>query len=284
MHIRATAIVIDQFGSILLQQRADTGTQAPPSIALRPGELPTDAAARVVRQVTDLVVLPVRLAAVLFWPEKPAGYLFLCFRCILRGGSVRQEGGQPVAGFVPFKPRPEPMLNIHAQQIESALYHAGGPPVWDTVATTFGMRLRGLLGVQQAGWMGTNAEWQVGATTLMRNSADEVLWVRHDGGWVLPGGTAQAMEAPWETAVRTTHAQTGLTATLTDLLTVRNSPSRHEIQFAFSAQAEGTPPAAAYFAPGSEPANALPAHAALVAQSTPGPEETHFRVEQVHVQ
>jgi hypothetical protein len=92
------------------------------------------------------------------------------------------------------------------------------------------------------------------------------------------------MEAPWETAVRETRALTGLTIQLTDLTGVYVYEQQNHMVFTFAAEGESGrlssgPEVAefAYFAPGEEPASALPQDVERVADAFSLVEETIFR-------
>lgn len=287
MYIAANGIVIDQYGDVLLAQRDDTKTLAPPGRAVALGEVASETAVQAVRDTSGLIVMAVRLAGLFFWPEKPDGYLFLCFRCIMRGGVIAEEDGEPQAGFFNLTELSAPMLPLHEEQVQRTLYHKGGRPYWGRQSSSLSMRLRNLFGVRQASWAEepTGPAWQTQVTSIIRNDAGGVLWLQQGGGWRLPGGAGAEMEPPWETAVRTVREQLGCEVQLTHLSGVYPQGETAQMAFAFTAdvmQSATTPQAAAaWFAAGSEPAGARPAHVAQVADAFSRGAETHFRLQEV---
>ncbi|MEZ4515388.1 MAG: hypothetical protein R3C44_00640 [Chloroflexota bacterium] len=94
--ISASAVLIDHQGRVLLTEDPTSGTLIPPTVALEPGVLPSDTLAQTVRDVTGIIALPLRLTG-----STPESGLNLSFRTIQRGGAIREENGQLVAGFSP---------------------------------------------------------------------------------------------------------------------------------------------------------------------------------------
>jgi 8-oxo-dGTP pyrophosphatase MutT (NUDIX family) len=127
----------------------------------------------------------------------------------------------------------------------------------------------------------------------VRNEAGAVLWIKRDDidMWNLPGGGAEGMEAPWETAVREVKEETGLDVTLDDLsgvyLKSNDAEDKPHMIFTFSGTVWGgqltkNKEAAdfGYFLPGEEPENAIPKHVERVADAVdPMRNKTVFRVQ-----
>ncbi len=282
MNIGTTGIIFNEFTQILLMQRDDTRTWAPPGGALEAGELPTEGVAREVREETGLIVYPVRLVGLYFMPGKERGSLIFSFRCIQRGGEIQTSIESPQVGWFPTRPFPRRVLGFHRQRIQEAFHHQGGPPIWRTRQRTWLERAawfllrqivyrfkdwriarRGLPPYQPP------PSWETAAFVVIRNDAGQVLWVKRAGQdeWELPGGGGFANEAPWETAVRETFDETGLRVTLTHLSGVYVYEGDSQLVFTFIAEAQGGSliPGAeaaefAYFAPGAEPPNCVPQH------------------------
>jgi ADP-ribose pyrophosphatase YjhB (NUDIX family) len=130
--------------------------------------------------------------------------------------------------------------------------------------------------------------WHIGSFVVIRNKDDRILWVKRGDYdvWNLPGGRTEADEAPWETAVRETREETGLSIRLVNLSGVYVKPSENKMLFTFTAENQGgrlttglESVAFDYFAPGREPANALPKHVTRVADAAAERETTIFRIQ-----
>lgn len=277
MKLYAGGIVTNEFNEVLLIQRDDSRTWANPGGAIEAGELPTEAVSREVAEETGIKVLPVRLVGLYYRPEQNGTLLFF-FRCLQRGGAIQTSNESLQVRFWPANPLPKPMLAIHQEMIQRGLAHQGGRPYWGQQRLAAGLRLmrwliysyrnsrRRLLG--QPAYQSPPG-WKVGAFSVIRNPAGAVLWVQRtdNGKWNLPGGGRNAGEAPWQTAIRETKEETGLTVSLDNLTGVYVKPAEQEIVFTFTAQVTAgqlqTGPEAADFAywlPGREAPNSLPRH------------------------
>lgn len=298
MRVFAGGVVTNELNEVLLILRDDSRTWAVPGGGLDVGEMPPAGAAREVEEETGIKVMPLRLVELQFRPEPPAGHLGFTFRCLRRGGRLTPSPESPRVSFLPSDPLPRPMLGLHQQSLRHSLIHRGGPPAWYSYRLPWPVRLgremlygyrdlrRRLRGepVYQA-----PGDWQVGAFVVLRNPAGEVLWVKRTDQdmWNLPGGGQSGLEAPWETAVRETYEETGLTVRLTDLPSIEVKPAHGLMVFTFSAEVTGgqltTGPEAAdfaYFPAGGEPANVLPRHVVRTADAVAGHGVTQFRQEE----
>ena len=225
MKLITSGIVTNQYGHVLLIQRDDSLTWAPPGGILEHGELPTEGVVREVREETGLMVTPVRLVALDFAKGKNDTLLLMTFRCIQRGGEIKTSGESLRVGWVKGNDLPRSMLSYHRQRVERALAHAGGPPVWH-VEENGGNRLhrlkRALTSIgkrkQQPGDTNASApDWEIETAVRIQNSKNETLWVKSGQQWVLPGALSNGKQPPWATAVQATQSQTGHTPTLTTL-------------------------------------------------------------------
>lgn len=293
MKIGTNGIVTNEAGQVLLIQRDDSRTFAPPGGSVETGELPIDNIAREVREETGLIVMPVRLVGVYFAPAKPAGMLNFVFRCIQRGGEIATSPESPQVDF--FWPRqlPQPMLAFHQERLENGLTHAGGPPHWNNHRQTLRFRLMSY-------WLkwvvyprmdrrrtrnGKPAfvpapQWQVTAVTITKNDIGQVLWLQDGDSWRLPGGVGRPLESPWDTAVRLTRQQINQPIQLTNLACVVSHPAEPKMTLVFTATTEPTTVnCAAWFAPGAEPANCHPQHKELVTEADGGGETAVFRIQ-----
>lgn len=306
MFITTNGIIQNDAGDVLLIRRNDSRTLAPPGGGLNPGELPPDGAVREVYEETGLHVIVERLVGVYYWPRQSSPFLTFSFRCRPVGGTIRPSIESPHVGYYKTGRLPLSMMPFHRRRVEIGLAHQSATPYW---------------GIQQMNWyenLGKNvlgrivypywrwrlrrkgltadpvAQWRVGAFTVIRNEAGQVLWLkrRDRAVWNLPGGGQEADETPWQTAVRETHEECGLTVTLTHLSGVYlyHDLPQHAV-FVFTAQPTGGTPQTsaeaaewAYFTPGSEPANAMPQHVARVAnacQSAAAPTVFRFQTHAV---
>lgn len=270
MIIYANSIVIDEYGDVLLVKLPSENSHRPPGRPVQAAELPTDTAVDSVRSTTGLISMAVRLAGLTFWPGKPAGYLFLNLRCILRGGSLEPPDGIR-AGMFKLANLPAPVDRLFEQQLQATVGHKGGAPFLTTYEPALLERLRGV-------WSGASADaqtWQTAVSVIARNAAGDVLWLQDQDGWRLPGNWSDTSEPPWVTAVGAAPVQA-----LTRLSGIYPATDRPEMHFAFvAAGPTAVPPAAAYFAPGAEPANAAPQHVARVADAFAPDYSVAFRLE-----
>lgn len=300
MRLYTDAIVTNQFNQALFVRRNDSRTWAPPGGAIERGELPTDAIKREVEEETGLKVMPVRLVGLYYRPEKPAGLLVFVFRCIQRGGELSTSRESPQVGFIDATPLPHPMLGIHREMYSRALKHDGTVPYWGYQPMPLGVRLlRDILYKGYDLWRAIRRHpqfappppWQVGAFAVLADEDGRALWAkRRDSDiWNLPGGGREGMEAPWETAIRETHEETGLQIGLSHLSGVYAKPAKNELIFSFQGTVQGgtlrpTDEAVefAYFAPGEEPPNAIPKQVQRVADALGPRQTTIFRVQSDH--
>ncbi|MCP5098198.1 MAG: NUDIX domain-containing protein [Chloroflexi bacterium] len=296
MKITVIGILVNHLNQVLLIKRNDTRTWAAPGGAMEAGELPTDAVARELREETGIIAMPARLVALSVVGSKSEPHLELTFRCIQRGGEIEPSDESPQVGFIKVNKLPKRIATYHRQRLEVALQHKGGPVTWKRYPVTVQIRFAWLLlrniiypiinwRKQRNGMAYTPPpDWQTSAFTIIRDDKGNVLWVkrRDKDVWNLPGGVGNADEAPWETAVRETQEETGLTVKLTDItgIYVYQSDQPHMV-FVFhakviSGQLTIGDEAAAfdYFSPGNEPKNSVQQHLQRVTDATDDIEQT----------
>jgi 8-oxo-dGTP diphosphatase len=83
--------------------------------------------------------------------------------------------------------------------------------------------------------------FSIAAYAVIQNDRDEVLLTRRSatGEWVLPGGSVEGGEAPWEALVREVCEETGLEAAITRLTGVYAKRREGDLVFVFAAAATG---------------------------------------------
>lgn len=300
MNISTGGLLIDGIDKILLIQRNDSRTWAIPGGAMEAGELPTDAAAREVKEETGLIAMPVRLVAVHYLHHQPEPFLGLTFRCIQRGGDIETSEESPQVGFVKVNDMPRAMSHIHRERIEIGLNHQGGPPVWFEQRPSLWARLvwfylRKVVYPRFDRQRKRNGQppyvpppkWKTSAFVVVRNQAGEVLWVKSgdQDAWRLPGGIGQNEEPPWKTAVRETYEATGLQLKLADLpgVYVQEGDQPHMI-FTFAASVDSSQLAKAeksasfaFYALGQEESPIVEQHLQQVKDAVDAVEQTQFR-------
>lgn len=125
-----SAIIRNDAGAVLLQQRSDGGQWGLPGGSIEIGESVVEATAREVREETGLRVTVGRLIGIYSAPtlqvvRYPNGnvwhYVNLCFECTIRGG--RLTTGDETLDLQFFSPRrlPVPLLPHHRVRIRDAV-------------------------------------------------------------------------------------------------------------------------------------------------------------------
>ncbi|MEM7112016.1 MAG: NUDIX hydrolase [Chloroflexota bacterium] len=282
MIIGTTGVLVNGSGKVLLIQRDDTRTFAPPGGGLEAGELPTEGVVREVREETGLIVMPVRLVGVFFSRREPDSLLIMMFRCLQRGGDIETSEESLSVGFYPTHDLPRPMTRLHRERLTSVLQHKELDSFWEEQPLRWveqaGMTVLRRVIYPYKDWQRQRhgqqphvsaARWDVGAFVVIQNEVGAVLWVKRTDmeAWNLPGGGGEQGEAPWETAVREAYEETNLHVKLDRLGCINVYHNEAGIVFTFiatieSGQLQTGPEAAefAWFVPGAEPKNCFPQH------------------------
>lgn len=300
MRIGTTGIVINEAGHVLLIQRNDSRTFAPPGGALDRNELPPQSAVREVREETGITVVPERLDGLYYWPVGDDGLLSFVFRCRPQSGTLTTSTESPQVRYAAPDALPQRMADVHRERVQRSLAHTGLRPFWCTQRLSWRTGLTYFfitnivyrwLDLQR--WLRRQPpyqpppDWRFDAFAIVDNERGEILWTKGNGRaqWQLPGGEAQHREPPWEAAVRQARADAGLALQLHDLRAVYLHPDQSRLTFLFTAavadsrggQTADSAAACAYFAPGAEPEKARPQHRACVADSAAQQEAVVFR-------
>jgi ADP-ribose pyrophosphatase YjhB (NUDIX family) len=246
--VSCNGIVLNQYSDVLLVQRDDTRTLAPPGGACEIDELPDDAAAREVREETGLIVYPTRLVGLYFLPTGWQDFLFLNFRCIPGRGEPAPSDETPQAGFFETNPLPGSMLSFHKLQVENAFSHSGGPPDWADHSISPMIRL-GLFLLNRViyPWLGFRRsrrglpaytpppDWEVRATLILRNADGNVLLRNENSAsWSLPTSKYSAEESPWMMAEQLARREIGAIAEINDLSGIYLRKGQPRMEFVFS--------------------------------------------------
>jgi ADP-ribose pyrophosphatase YjhB (NUDIX family) len=305
MRMTASSIVTNEAGELLLIQRDDIRTFDVPGGGMDPGELPPEAAARETFEETGLRVRPSQLLGIYHWPNEPHAFLSFYFRCELLGGTIQTSEETPSVAFVAPNALPSRILPMHRQRIRHSLAHVGEQPLClaqpMTLTQKAGKKVLGRILFPLQRWRRRRGgqqpwpepePWQMAAFTIIRNAAGAVLWIKRMDKdlWNLPGGDGnkrnggEIEEAPWETAVRETHNETGCQVRLCGLTSIKSYTNQAKLTFNFTAKimsgqlTTGLKAAAfAWFQPGAEPANAIPQHCECVADAFNGSDGVVFR-------
>lgn len=228
MNLGVTGIVINGFNQILLIKRNDTHTWAAPAGGMEAGELPTDTVKREVQEETGLKVMPVRMVSINFTrlPRKRS-FLQFTYRCMEAGGEIATSEESLEVGFVKTQELPKNMMGFNRETIQEAIRHTG-----DVVLTDRGTPWRLLprylwlkLVVyprfdRQRKAKGERAyvpapDFQVSAAVAVRDSQNNLVWVKTDGGSHLPMGACRETVAPWDSAAEIATAALNRPVTIT---------------------------------------------------------------------
>ncbi len=296
MIVSANGIVLNEYSDVLLVQRDDTRTLAQPGGACEIDELPHLAAAREVREETGLIVYPVRLVGLYYLPTRPNAFLFLCFRCIQRGGELVTSAETPRSGFFATNPLPNPMLAIHKEQIQRAFSHSGGPPYWGVNQVGPALRAANLvLNHLVYPWLRFRRshlgqpeyvpppQWRVKATLILRNARAEILLLQNENldSWLLPSSDASPSTPPWINANRLVQEILSGDAILHDLSGIYLLQGKPEMDFVFHGslkEGSSLPAEAALFTLDSIPENLSPTHRSMVQDALLSNEQTTFQL------
>lgn len=248
MIISANGIVFNEYGDVLLVQRDDTRTLAPPGGACEIDEFPNLAAVREVQEETGLTVYAIRLVGLFFLAAKPEPFLFLCYRCIPRDGELSNSSETPRAGFFKAVPLPRPMLAFHQEQIQVAFNHIGGPPYWGDHQVDLKIRA-GLVLLNRLiyPWLSFRRSrlglpeyipppsWRVRASLILTDPNGKVFLLKDEvrDSWVLPASLPSSVEPPWAKANQIIQMMNSAVI-LNNLTGIYLTQGEPEIEFVFS--------------------------------------------------
>ncbi len=269
MKISASAMITNNRGNLLCIKRADVRTWSIPGGMIEAGELPTAGIVRETVEETGLVVEPVELVGLQFWPLRPEATLEFTFRCAWRRGQPTTSAETVAVRFVPVDDLPRPMPAFRRRVVTTAFNHDAPSPFlrrhqfgWTSRLLYFllvnifyrfknwRLRLKGTPYIPPP-------SWQLNSRLVIQNADQKVLWTRPtataDRPWCLPGAVCRPGEAPWEAAARAVDwPLTGLT-----LAAVVVAGAQQQMTFIFKTTTDQAQPSLAeqtYFQPGREAA------------------------------
>lgn len=120
VNVAVMGYVTEAEGRVLLIQRDDTRTWAPPAGGLRIGESPEAGVEREVFEETGIQVRPERLAAVELRLRRPHPLLVLSYRCTPLGGELRRSAESVDVAFASPGDLPARMLASHRHELTVA--------------------------------------------------------------------------------------------------------------------------------------------------------------------
>ncbi|HXF68553.1 MAG TPA: NUDIX domain-containing protein [Thermoflexus sp.] len=217
--VYATALIVNESGQILLQQRADFEAWGLPGGVMEPGESILQTLHREVREETGLTIRVGRLIGLYTSPEFIVRYpngdivhpVTACFLAYPEGGVLRPDGRESMAlrwfsleNLPPLPPWYAAMIADYRRDHPAAAFQSGAPgwPIRGPGETI--RRLRERVG---------SATLVVPATSaVILNEHGEILLQRREdnGEWGLPGGIMEIGERIDQTLIREVWEETGL--------------------------------------------------------------------------
>ena len=231
--VGAAAIVLDDEGRILLQQRADNGEWGVPGGAIEPGEEPAQAAVRETYEETGLHVEALRLVGIFGGKQQVKAYangdkfayVSVTFECRVIGGEINPdpEETKDVRWFR-IDDLPSEFVKVHQRRI--AAWQSGNTPYFEVPETVgFVNSSNYIRDIRKK--VGNRLLMMPGSTALVFDRCGELL-VQKRGDiaqWGLPGGYYEPGEEPAETIMREVYEETGLMVRPTRLVGVYGGDS-----------------------------------------------------------
>ena len=228
--VYVTAVVFDDEGRVLVQERTDFDWPGLPGGVLEPDEDLVGCAHREVYEETGLHMHIERLVGVYSDPcynlRYPNGDLVqpwtVCFACRAAGGEPRPDGREARSAHFTAPAAVMPQLPPHYQHmLRDALSPTAAPGVERVVCG-------GRTGHVETLRRYTNERIMLpGAVAVVHDAQGRVLAIRRSdfGTWDMPGGWCDLGETATATAVREAREETGLHVRPTRLLGVYSNPA-----------------------------------------------------------
>lgn len=252
MRLGTTGIVINGFDQVLLIQRNDSKTWAPPAGAMEIGELPTDTVKREVFEETTVKVMPVRLVALQF-RHFFGGRTFLQFvyRCMEAGGEPQATEEALRAGFFRTQHLPEPMLDISREQVERSTGHTGravwyesGLP-WSLLPKWLWIKLVVHPRFDRERKRKGEPPYQPPPTFTVSNAigvrddSGNLIWQQNGQFQTLPTRVGDSSQAPWVSAAELGQEAFGRPVEITNLVGIFINNDKAETLLLWDAQTSG---------------------------------------------
>lgn len=217
--VGAAAIVLDDKGHILLQQRSDNGLWGIPGGGVDPYEEPAEAAIREVFEETGLTVEITRLVGVFGGKDQvkyyPNGdkfaYISVTFECRVVAGEIIPESDETLdVQWVETDNLPDNFTAVHKKRIMA--WQSNNMPYFeapDLDINTFA-KTNYIRDIRQK--IGNTLLMSSSMTALIFNDEGHILVERRldDGLWNFPSGAYEVGEEPAEIVVREVYEETGL--------------------------------------------------------------------------
>ena len=252
MNLGVTGIIINGFDQILLIQRDDTKTWAPPAGAMEANELPTDTVIREVKEETGLKVMPVRLVGLTFSNFGRQSRLQFTYRCMEAGGEITPSAESPQVGYFRTQHLPRPMLELSRGQIERSVSHTGSAN-WRTEPISLGLKLR-ILWLRFVVYPRFDRQrkargeppyvpapgFNVSVAVGVRDDSNNLIWSNKDGQPSLPTAGLAEGTSPWDTAADLAKTQVGRPVEITRLVAAYFKKDTAEALILWEGQTSGS--------------------------------------------
>lgn len=217
--VGASAIVLDDNGRILLQQRSDNQQWGIPGGGIEPGEEPATSAIREVYEETGLHVEITRLIGVFGGKEQvkqyPNGdqfaYISVTFECRVIAGDINPDPDETLdANWFTLDNLPTNFVDVHKRRISA--WKANHIPFFEvpSLENYVFARTNYITNIRQK--IGNMLLMSPGATAIIFDDNGHVL-VEHrrdDELWNFPSGAYEIGEEPAEIIIREVYEETGL--------------------------------------------------------------------------
>lgn len=217
--VGASAIVVDDNGRILLQQRSDNHQWGIPGGGIEPGEEPATAAIRETYEETGLHVDVTRLVGIYGGLDQvkqyPNGddiaYISVTFECKVIAGELNPDPDESLdVQWFALDNLPSTLLDVHVRRIEA--WQMSNMPFFDVPEIDFSSLTKSNYIEQIRQKIGKTLIMSPGATAIIFDDRGYVL-VEHrrdDSLWNFPSGAYEVGEEPAEIIMREVYEETGL--------------------------------------------------------------------------